>query len=132
MALTLDAIIKLLSKHADPKDHVVFIDGEQKGTCTHASFRVVLSFPKGLEFPVDYSYVLDDETTKLRSRVRREGLDAGGNEQILVNGKDVDHDDVLIGLDDSAGIPGLFIEFKYMEAGVDKRVKFVAPLTAFH
>jgi hypothetical protein len=131
MALTPDAIIKLLSKHAEPKDHMILINGEQKGTCTHASFRVVFSLT-GVEFPVDYTYVLDEEPTNLRSRVRREGLAAGGHEQILVNGKDVDHDDLLVGLDDSAGTPGLFIEFKYTESGADKRVKFVAPLTAFH
>jgi len=131
MSLSLSSIITLLKKHAAAADHVVFIDGEEKGDCTHASFRVVVSL-SGVEFPVDYAYQLDGQTTTLSSRVRREGLAAHGHEQILVNGQDVDNDDVLIGEDSSAGIPGLFVEFKYSQEGVEHRVKFVAPLTAFH
>lgn len=131
MSLALTEIITLLRKHAAAEDHVVFIDGDKRGKCSHASFRVVFSL-HGVEFPLEYAYEEGASTTTFRSRVRREGLPAGGHEQILVNDQDVEHDDVIIGSDDSAGVPGLYVEFKYSKAGNDHRVKFVAPMTAFH
>lgn len=130
MAISLTDIARLLSKHADPSEHTVFVDGEQTGTCTRATLRIVFSL-SGVEFVVDYAYELDGKKTTFSSRLRSGGLGAGGREQILVNGQDVENDDVVIGADDSTGLPGFYVEFKYTDHGTAKRVKFAAPVTAF-
>lgn len=129
MALGLSDIISLLLKHVDAEDHVVFVDGEQKGTCTRASFRFVVTL-RGIEFPVDYAYELEGATHTYSSRPSRGGLGKGGREQIKVDGQEVEGDDVIVGADDDTGLPGLHVEFRYKQGGTDHSVKFVAPLAA--
>jgi len=130
MAISLTDIARLLSQHADPKEHKVFINDVESGTCTRATLRAVFSIG-GVEFPVDYAYELNGKRTSFSSRLRTGGLGTGGREQILVNGQDVENDDVLIGADNSTGVPGFYVEFKYTENGTENRVKFAAPVTAF-
>src|SRR5690348_10648522 len=98
MAFTLPDLARLLGHHADPAQHVVLVDGKRKGTCTEASFRLVLSLT-GLEFVVDYAYELDGSRTALTSRLRSQGLGVGGREHILVNGQAVANGDVVVGSD---------------------------------
>src|SRR5437667_12767523 len=97
MKITLTEIADLVQKHADALDHVVFVDGVNKGKCcTHASIRPVLS-AKGFEFPVDYAYELDGTKMSFKSRLHREDLGQSGREKIHVNGKSVEDDDVVLG-----------------------------------
>ncbi|MBS1718845.1 MAG: hypothetical protein JST35_00190 [Armatimonadetes bacterium] len=123
MGLSLRQIVTFLSGHIPPDAHRVFIDGEEKGKCTRASFRTVVVL-SGLEFPVDYAYELDGATTTLSSRMRIQGLGAGGREQIKVNGKDVTGDDVVIGFE----APNAYVEFRFKDGETPRSVKFVAPL----
>lgn len=130
MALSIQSIITLFAKSAPPAEHTVTIDGEVKGTCLHAAFKPVFSL-KGFELVLDYTYALGTTSTTLHSRMRAQGAGAGGKEQILVNGQNVDEDDVVIGADDSAGVGTIYVEFKYTEGVNRHRVKFSAPVSAF-
>lgn len=131
MGLSLLDIIKLLNRHAEPKDHKVFVDGTEKGTCSRASFRPVISFGHGLEFVLDYTREDAGVKTTYSSRLHQNQLGAGTGDKILVNGQDVDNDDVIIGSDSSAGLGSVYVEFKFSKDGADHRIKFAAPATAF-
>ena len=120
----------LLSKSAPPSAHLVFVNGQPGGKCLQASFRTVFSL-SGIEFVLAYARESGNARVTYSSRVRPQGVGAGGREQILVNGQDVDRDDVLIGMDDSAGPGSLYVEFRFSEGGKDQSVKFVAPISAF-
>ncbi|MGV3617235.1 MAG: hypothetical protein ACO1SV_18055 [Fimbriimonas sp.] len=126
-SFTLKQIVSFLSGlHIPAASHRVIVDGTEKGECTAASFRSVVTL-RGLEFPVDYAYRLDGVETKLSSRLRSQGLGAGGRESIKVNGQDVTEDDVLIGFDGD-GVPSVYVEFRYKADGETHSVKFIAPL----
>ncbi len=131
MALSLLDIIKLLNRHAKAEDHKVFVDGTETGTCTRASFRPVISFAHGFELVLDYTQDNAGTKTTYSSRLHQNQLNAGGGEKILVNGQDVDNDDVIVGTDDSVGLGTIYVEFKFSQASVAKRVKFAAPASAF-
>lgn len=132
MPISLLQLADILRKHASAGDHTVIVDGEDKGKCcTHASFRMVFSF-SGVEFPVDYAYSLDGQTHTFRSRLRREGIGSGGREQIMVDGKDVDDDDVIVGSSSIDGMPAVHVEFRYSDQGKPHSVIFAAPVSAFH
>jgi hypothetical protein len=119
----------LKGAHVPPSQHKVFIDDVEKGVCTKASVRTVLSLG-GLEIPVDYAYTLDGSETTLSARLRTQGLGAGGREQIKVNGHDVQSDDVVISFDGSHG--NAVVEFRFTDENRAQRVKFVAPLTGIN
>lgn len=82
----------------------------------------------GLEIPVEYAYLLSGEETTLSSRLRTQGLGKGGREQIKVNGKDVQGDDVIIAFEASGVPPKATVEFRFALDGIQKTVTFVAPL----
>ncbi|RYG24142.1 hypothetical protein EON82_11780 [bacterium] len=130
MALSVFELIRLLNRHADAADHKVFVDDVETGTCIRASFRVVFSL-RGVEVVLDYTYEENGTKTTFSSRPRPNQLKSGQGERILVNGQDVDNDDVIVGSDSSAGPGSLYVEFKYRQSGTDHRVKFAAPATAF-
>jgi len=131
MALSLLDIVKLLNHHAKAEDHKVFVDGVETGKCVRASFRPVISFAHGFELVLDYTLDNAGAKTTYSSRLHQNQLKSGGGEKILVNGQDVDDDDVIVGADASAGPGTIYVEFKFSQAGTAKRVKFAAPATAF-
>ena len=110
-----------------PEAHRVIVDGREGARCTRASFRSVFGIT-GVEFPVEYAYVEGDAPeVVLTSRLRTQGLGAGGRERLLVNGKDVEGEDVLVSFSVD-GAPSASVEFRWKEGGTARSVRFLAPL----
>jgi hypothetical protein len=120
--MNLTTILKLLFSGVPPRDHIVSVDGARKGPVTEADAKV-----DGLSIRLRYAFQADGQTRRVEARVPLGSPGTpGGPDEIWVDGREVEGDDVILSGDVLLSGPVIKIEFNWVESGQDRRIRIDA------
>jgi len=121
-------LLKILFKGIPANDHIVSVNDVRKGPVTLADAKLV-----GSNIELHYEFTVDGKNVVVKGQMPLENAGKkGGDDVITVDGKDVEHDDIIVSSRFVLSGPVVVIEFHFTDANNQpQKIRFDAKKKLF-